>query len=61
MKSHNEHSRKNSTSTAAPLVKNPEWWKVTHPHSKVAGSSTFATNVKTGQWKTFNVRSSGKK
>jgi hypothetical protein len=61
MKPRSEQTHKQNPPVSAAIEKNPEWWKVNHPHSKAHGSTAFTTNVKTTLWKTFNVRSSGKK
>jgi len=63
MKAHTEQSHKGGTLPVASttLEKQSDWWKHNHPHTKQSNSPVFTNNVKTGFWKTYNVRSSGKK
>ncbi|MDP1677285.1 MAG: hypothetical protein Q8L88_10520 [Bacteroidota bacterium] len=64
MKTHNEQPRKSGSflSGAATPGKQSDWWKHNHPNiTKPNGSTAFTNNVKTGFWKTYNVRNSGKK
>jgi hypothetical protein len=63
MKTNNEQPRKSGSflSGAAAPGKQSGWWKHAHPHTKMPDSNVFTNNVKTGFWKTYNVRNSGKK
>lgn len=63
MKTSNEQPRKSGSflNGAAAPGKQSDWWKHNHPQTKPHGSTAFTNNVKTGFWKTYNVRNSGKK